>query len=146
MCDPIPVTLLTMKLIANVSSDVAKVLGLSEQIRSIGLLSSDSDDVTYMALDHATKMANVHVVYAKSMYAGAANATTRSAGEVIGILAGPSPSEVMSGLTGAKAFLESGVCFHKANDRGDVVYLSHCVSSCGTYLSEIAEVPVVQNG
>ena len=37
-------------------------------------------------------MAEVVVVYAKSFYAGAANANTKLAGEIIGILAGPNPA------------------------------------------------------
>lgn len=42
-----------------------------------------------LLLDEATKMAEVLWKYAKSFYGGAANANTKLAGEVIGILAGP---------------------------------------------------------
>ncbi len=58
--------------------DLAQQLGLLEN-ESIGLVTSDSDDVTYVALDEATKKANVRVVYAKSLYAGASNASTKLA-------------------------------------------------------------------
>ena len=138
--DLIPVKLLTMQLIANVSPDLARGLGLGEGHKSIGILSTDCDDVTYMALDEATKKAVVDVVYARSLYAGAANASTALAGEVIGILGGPSPSEVTAGLEGAKAFLQSGAGFRTANEKGDVVYLAHCISRTGTYLSRMAQV------
>ena len=94
-----------------------------------------------MALDEATKKAAVDVVYARSLYAGAANASTRLAGEVIGILAGPNPSEVTAGLQSAADFLRSGVGFRTANEQGDVVYLAHCVSRTGSYLSKVAQVP-----
>ncbi|MFR3079634.1 MAG: hypothetical protein ACLTNE_14990 [Intestinimonas butyriciproducens] len=42
------------------------------------------------ALDEATKKADCRVAYAKS-FAGAANANTKLAGEIIGILAAPTP-------------------------------------------------------
>jgi len=142
--DLVPVKILTLQLIPNISSGLAKAIGIASGYRAIGLISTDSDDVTYMALDEATKVANVDVVYAKSLYAGAANASTRLAGEVIGILAGPTPAEVASGLQGAAAFIENGVGFRKANEEGDIVYLAHCVSRTGTYLSQTAHIPVGQ--
>lgn len=140
----VPVKLLTLQMIPNVTPSLARALGLQSNHRAIGLISADSDDVTYMALDEATKTANVDVIYARSFYAGAANASTRFAGEVIGILSGPTPSEVASGLRGAADFLESGVGFRTANPAGDVIYLAHCVSRTGTYLSKVAEIPVGQ--
>ena len=139
-----PVRILTLQMIANLSPGLIKALGISRSVRSIGLISTDCDDVTYMALDEATKVANVEVVYAKSLYAGASNASTRFAGEVIGILAGPTPAEVASGLQGAAAFIESGVGFRNANEAGDVVYLAHCVSRTGSYLAKTAHVPIGQ--
>lgn len=140
----VPVQILTLQMIPNVSPSLAKSLGMTSEHRAIGLVSTDCDDVTYMALDEATKVANVEVVYARSLYAGAANASTRYAGEVIGVLAGPTPSEVASGLRGAEAFIGSGVSFRTANDAGDVVYLAHCISRTGSYLSELANVRIGQ--
>ena len=142
--DYLPVTILTLQLIPNLSPGLAQALGISSDYRAIGLISTDCDDVTYMALDEATKESNVEVVYAKSFYAGAANASTRLAGEVIGILAGPTPAEVASGLRGAQKFIESGAGFQKADEKGEVVFLAHCVSRTGTYLAKTAHVPVGQ--
>ncbi len=139
-----PVKILTLRLIPNLSPGLAGALGLDRRFRAIGLISTDSDDMTYIALDEATKVANVEVAYARSLYAGAANASTALAGEVIGILAGPTPAEVASGLRGAEAFLQSGAGFQSANEKDDVVYLAHCVSRTGSYLAELAQVPVGQ--
>ena len=138
--DKIPVTVLSCRLIANISPALGKELCLSPRHKAIGLISTDCDDATYLALDEATKASDVDVVYAKSLYAGAANASTKLAGEVIGILAGPSPSEVESGLNAAVAFLRSGIGFQTANEEGDIVYLAHCQSRTGSYLSEVAHV------
>ena len=139
--DVLPVEILTLQLLPNLSPGLAQRFSLPAGYRSIGLISTDCDDVTYMALDEATKVSNVEVVYGRSLYAGAANASTKLAGEVIGVIAGPTPSEVVSGLEGARAFLQSGVGFRSANDAGDVVYLAHCVSRTGNYLSQVAGIP-----
>ena len=84
----------------------------------------------YVALDEATKAADVEAVYARSMYAGAGNASTKLAGEVIGILAGPNPEEVRSGLDVAVYEIENGASFYSANDDDSIPYFAHCISSC----------------
>ncbi len=52
-----------MRVIASVNADFARELKLPPHIRSLGLISADSDDVTYIAADEATKQAMVEVVY-----------------------------------------------------------------------------------
>jgi ethanolamine utilization protein EutL len=139
--DPLKSTVLAIKLIANISPEMKEGLGLKPEHRCIGLISVDCDDVTYTALDDATKKANVEVVYAKSMYAGAANANTKLAGDIIGILAGPDPAEVRSGLNAAIDFIEDGDAYFKsANDDDSIAYYAHCVSRTGSYLSQIGSV------
>ena len=138
--DLIPAKVLSTRTIANVSETLAKKLGLPKQYRSIGLITADSDDMTYCALDEATKAAAVEVVYGKSLYAGAANASTALAGEVIGILAGPNPAEVQSGLRACVDFMNSGAGFRSANQDDSIIYFAHTVSRTGTYLSKVAGV------
>ena len=138
--DLIPAKVLATRTIANVSETLAKKLGLPRQYRSIGLITADSDDMTYCALDEATKAAAVEVVYGRSLYAGAANASTALAGEVIGILAGPNPAEVESGLRACADFMAGGAGFRSANEDNSVVYFAHTVSRTGSYLSKTAGV------
>ena len=82
--DPLPAHVLATRLIPNVSADMAKQLNLKPEHKSLALITADCDDVTYTALDEATKKADCEVVYAKSFYGGAANANTKLAGEIIG--------------------------------------------------------------
>lgn len=138
--DLIPVNILATGLIPNVSPGLAARLELPEKYASIALITTDCDDATYCALDEATKAAAVEVVYARSLYAGAGNASTKYAGEVIGILAGPDPEETASGLRAAVAALEGGLGFRSANGDGSVVYFAHTVARTGSYLSRTAGV------
>lgn len=67
--DPICAKVLATRLIPNVSPDLAAKLELRPDQKSLALITADIDDVTYTALDEATKKADCEVVYAKSMYA-----------------------------------------------------------------------------
>ena len=84
----IPVKILAVRYLANASPALCRELGAPIGFPSLGLLTTDCDDATYIALDAATKAAEVEVAYGRSFYAGAANASTPNTGEVIGILAG----------------------------------------------------------
>lgn len=138
--DKLRPNILSVRIISNVSAELAEKLGLDSRRKSIGIITADIDDATYVGLDQATKDADVEVVYAQSMYAGSANASTKLAGEVIGILAGPSPAEVRSGLNACITFMESEAYFISANEDDSIVYFAHTVSRTGTYLSKIAGV------
>ena len=67
--DPLPAHVLATRIIPNVAPDMAKELGLTPDQKSLAIVTADSDDVTYTALDEATKKADCKVVYAKSFYA-----------------------------------------------------------------------------
>ena len=139
--DKIPVKVLSVRTIPQAEEALKRALGLRETERSLGIFTTDCDDASYVAIDAATKMAAVRVVYAKSFYAGASNASTALAGEFIGILAAESPAEVRSGLNAALEYLNDDCCFFSANDDGSVPYFAHCIARTGSFLSELASVP-----
>ena len=132
----IPVNILAVRYIANAEPGLARSLGAPEGYPSLALLTTDCDDATYIALDEATKAADVKVCYARSFYAGAANASTPYAGEVIGILAGPTPGAVRSGMDAALGALKR-LGFR---DVGGVPCLAHTVASVGSHLAQEAGV------
>ena len=132
----IPVKILAVRYLANASPALAEALGAPGGYHCLGMLTTDSDDATYIALDAATKAAEVEVAYGRSFYAGAANTSTPNAGEVIGILAGATPGAVKSGMEAAVSAL-SRVGFEEV---GGVPYLAHTVSSVGSFLAKEAGV------
>ena len=136
----IPVKILAVRYLANANPALAENLGAPKGYPSLAFITTDSDDPTYIALDEATKAADVKVCYGRSFYAGAANASTPNAGEVIGILAGATPGAVRSGMEAAIGALHR-IGFEEVNG---VPYLAHTVSSAGSYLA--AEAGVKQGG
>ena len=133
----IPVKILAVRYLANASPALAEALGAPKGYPSLALITTDSDDATYIALDEATKAADVQVCYGRSFYGGAANASTPNAGEVIGILAGATPGAVRSGMEAAISALQR-IGFEEVHG---VPYLAHTVSSAGSYLASLAGVP-----
>jgi ethanolamine utilization protein EutL len=132
---------LSVRIIPNADPMLLEKLEIPRGHRSLGIFTTDCDDVSYAALDEATKKADVSVAYARSMYAGAANANTALAGEFIGILSAENPAEIRSGLEAALLYIENDARFFSANDDDSVVYFAHCISRTGSYLSKAADVP-----
>ena len=122
--DPLPAHVLATRIIPNVAPDMAKELGLTPDQKSLAIVTADSDDVTYTALDEATKKADCKVVY------------TKLAGEIIGILAAPNPAEAKAGLEACVDMIENVCHFVSANDDDSICYYAHCISRTGSYLSE----------
>lgn len=138
--DALKATVLSAKVIANASPEMLKELNVPEDCRSLGIITADIDDVTYTALDEATKKVAVKVVYAHSFYGGAANANSKLSGEVIGILAGSNPEEIKSGLDAVVQAIENTYYFISANEDDTISYYAQCISRTGSYLSEAAGV------
>ena len=132
----IPVKILAVRYLAGADERLCRELGAPKGFRALGMLTTDCDDATYIALDEATKAADVVVCFGRSFYAGAANASTPNAGEVIGVLAGLTPGAVRSGMEAALSALER-IGFEEASG---VPYLAHTVSSAGSYLAREAGV------
>ena len=132
----IPVKILAVQYIPNASQALCQGLGVFPDKPSLAMLTTDSDDATYIALDEATKAADVAVSYGRSFYAGAANASTPYAGEVIGILSAATPGAARSGMEAALSALQR-IGFDQVQG---VPYLAHTVSSCGSFLAKEAGV------
>ena len=130
----IPVKILSVQYIPNADADLCRALGVDQP--SLALITTDCDDATYIALDEATKAADVTVAYGSSFYAGAANAATPYAGEVLGILSAATPGAVRSGMAAVIATL-GRIGF---TDVGGIPCLAHTVSSCGSFLAKEAGV------
>ena len=132
----IPVKVLAVRYLANAAPALCQALEIPGGYPSLAMLTTDCDDATYIALDAATKAAEVTVAYGRSFYAGAANASTPNAGEVIGILAARTPGAVRSGMEAALSVLER-LGFEEMNN---VPYLAHTVASAGSFLAKEAGV------
>jgi ethanolamine utilization protein EutL len=131
---------LAVRTIPNVAPPLATALELDPGQVALGFLTVDQDDPTYVAIDEATKKADVAVVYARSFYAGAAHASGPTSGETIAVLAAGQIGEVEAGLDAAISHLESRVSYRTADGEGRRPYFAHLVAQTGAYLSERAGI------
>ncbi|MFT3710841.1 MAG: ethanolamine utilization microcompartment protein EutL [Archangium sp.] len=133
--------LLSVRQLEQVEPQLARSLGLDPKRHvSAGLITCDQDDSLYAALDHATKFADVDVVYARSFYAGSAHASGPLSGEIMGVLAGPDPSEVAEGLWAMREALTSKIHFVTFEGTSGPAFFPHVIPECGRYLAPLANI------
>ena len=140
--DPIYANPLAVRLITQVDPKLAEQLQLKPEQKSLGLLTADNDDATYVSIDEATKMADVEVVYAKSFYAGAKHSSGLLSGEIIAMLAGPDPAEVRAGLNAALNYMKTEAMWYSANVNDSIAFFPHVISRTGSYLSKVCNIPL----
>ncbi|HUN22717.1 MAG TPA: ethanolamine utilization microcompartment protein EutL [Anaerolineales bacterium] len=139
---PLYATPLAVQIIPNVDANFAEHLNLRPEQRSIGLISADNDDATYVSVDEATKMADVEVVYARSFYAGARHASGKLSGEIMAIIAGANPAEVRSGLQAAVDYMKNEALWYSANEDDSIAFFPHLISRTGSFLSKVCNIPL----
>ena len=105
---------------------------------SLGLVTVDQDDPTYVALDEATKHAPVDVIFARSFYAGSAHASGRLSGEILGVLGAGDPESIDQALDALVRCLQHDACFYDADGKRTVTVFPHVIASLGEYLSREA--------
>lgn len=139
----IPPRILACRRLPHADLRLCRALGLPEAAKttSLALLTCDQDDALYAALDHATKMADVSVVYARSFYAGSAHASGPLSGEVLGVLAAEEPESIERGVAAVTFALEHLFAFFAVGDAGVTVFPT-VIGSVGSYLASEAKVPV----
>ena len=62
--------MLSQKVIANVTPEFARVYNIPEGHTSVGFFSADNDDIGYLAVDDASKKANIKLIHAETYYGG----------------------------------------------------------------------------
>lgn len=138
---PLRPKILSCRMIQEVEASLAEQLGMDPARHvSAGLVTCDQDDALYVALDHATKFAEVDVVYAKSFYAGAAHASGPFSGEILGVIAGPDPAEVAEGLWALRSALLTEICFYQLEGTEGPAFFPHVIGNLGRYLAPQAGV------
>jgi ethanolamine utilization protein EutL len=140
--DPLFATPLAVRLIPNVDLNLAETLKLKPEQHSLGLITADNDDATYVSIDEATKMADVEVIYAHSFYAGAKHSSGKLSGEIIAMLAGPNPAEVRAGLNAALSYMKNEAIWYSANEDDSIAFFPHLISRTGSYLARVCNIPL----
>ncbi len=134
-------TVLSVRRLYNADPALVRAYGGDPELHtSLGLVTCDQDDAMYVALDEATKHARVDVIFARSFYAGAAHASGRLSGEILGVLGGADPEVIDQALDALVRCLEHDACFYDADGKRTVTVFPHVISALGEYLSREAKL------
>lgn len=141
--EPIVPTVLSIRRLPSADPALVRAYGGDpERHTALGLVTCDQDDAMYVALDEATKQAPVDVIFARSFYAGAAHASGRLAGEILGVIAAREPEAIEHGLDAIVRCLQHDACFYDADGKRTVTVFPHVIASLGEYLSREAGLAV----
>ena len=138
---PVKTHVLSQKIIANVTPELAKVYQVPSDHRSIGFFATDNDDVAYLAADDATKKANIKVLHAETYYGGQLCSWSKYGGSVFVLFSGPKVQDVKSGMAYINDYVENQselYCFD--GDSGTAFYAA-CVPRAGKYYQELYNIP-----
>lgn len=134
--------ILSMVLISQVTEALKKELNLSREHTSCGIITATIDDFVFLALDEATKKADVDVTYTGSFYGGNPNSSSKLQGEGIGIFAGRTVSGVQAAIDAIYDFYDSKQIYAvSCNDEDSIAYLTYTVSRVGTYFADTLNIP-----
>ena len=134
--EPIVPTVLSVRRLLNADPALLLAYGADPTRHvALGLVTCDQDDALYVALDEATKQASIDVVFARSFYAGAAHASGRLSGEILGVIAAAEPQAIDDGLAAILRCLEHDACFYDADGHKGVTVFPHVIGALGHYLS-----------
>ncbi len=137
--EPITPTVLSVRRLPNADPTLILAYGGDPaKHTSLGLVTCDQDDAMYVALDEATKHAPIDVIFAKSFYAGAAHASGRLSGEILGVIAAADPEMIEAGLEALVRCLAHDACFYDADGKRTITVFPHVIASLGEYLSKEA--------
>ncbi len=135
------VNLLTQKIMANVSPEYARIYNLPEGYNNVGIFSVDNDDAAYLAVDDATKKANIKVIHAETFYGGSNCSWSTYGGGVYVMIAGPKITDVKSGLAYVKDYIENRTNLCNFDGEDGTAFYAECVPKIGKYYGELLGVP-----
>ncbi|WP_374724007.1 ethanolamine utilization microcompartment protein EutL [Calidifontibacillus erzurumensis] len=137
---PIFAEILAIRIIPKVHPDMIKKFDLPPNHSSIGMFTVTIDDIGIVALDEATKQADIEVCYSHSFYAGSANSSGPLSGEFIGMFSGPNNDEVRSGMEAVIKTVNKEAYFEALNEEVSHVFFAHVVPRAGKLLSKEAGI------
>lgn len=137
---PLEVHLISQKLIANVSPEYAKTIGLPAGHRSCAFFSVDVDDAAYLALDYATKNANIQVNRAETFYGGNMASWSRYGGAVYAMFSGLTVQDVRSGLSYVNDFIKNQTELYCFNNDPGLAFYAHSVARSGKFFETFCKI------
>ena len=138
---PVKTQVLSQKIIAHVSPELAKIYHVPEGHQSLGFFTCDNDDVAYLAVDDATKKAQIKVLHAETFYGGQLCSWSRYGGSVFVLFSGPKVTDVKSGLNYVNDYVEHHSALYNFDGDDGTAFYAVCAPRVGKYYQELYGIP-----
>ena len=135
-------SVLRAQIVPNVTQFYKDFLDIPQDHQCIGFLSTDCEEVLYLALDDATKKADVKVAFVNCAHVGMGNLWAHVRGVVIGMLSGPKVQDVRMGMLYAKDFIERHSKCYVFDEDEDRYCYAHLIPRSGPYYLEKYQIPL----
>ncbi len=135
-------SVLRAQIIPNVTQFYRDFLDIPDDHQSIGFLSADCEEVLYLALDDATKKADVRVAFVNNAHVGAGSLWANVRGVAIGMLSGPKVQDVRMGMRYAKDFIERHSGCYVFDEDGERYCYAHLIPRSGPYYLKKYRIPL----
>ncbi|MGV8906406.1 MAG: ethanolamine utilization microcompartment protein EutL [Acetobacterium sp.] len=136
--DLLKARVVSAKLLTAVEDALAAKFKLPQNHGDMGAFTTEPDEAGYVAIDEATKEANIYAAYTKSSFGGIG---CQNGGQMFGIISGPSMDDVKVGLQYIVDFVSTKSGLYSANDDGSITYYAQTVSSIGSYFAKRLDLP-----
>ena len=130
-----------MKIIPNVTQYHKDFLEIPEDHRCLGLIACDVENIMYLALDDASKKANVKAIYSNAAYAGKGNVWASVRGQVVGMLSGRNVEDVRKGLMYTREFIERETELYAFDEEESMLCFVRLIPRIGSYYQEKYSLP-----
>lgn len=130
-----------MKIIPQVTIYHKQFLDIPEDHTCLGLIASDVENIMYLALDDASKKANVKAIYSNSAYCGKNNVWATVRGQAVGMLTGKHVEDVRKGLGYAREFIEKDIEFYSFDEDESLICFGRLIPKIGTYYQDKYHLP-----
>lgn len=137
----IPQSILSKKIIPHVNEEFARIYQIPKGHQSAGLITADSDDVIYCALDDATKKARIQVVSANTSYGGNSCSWSKYGGAIFALFSGPKVADVKSGMNYIEDYVRTHPLLYALNEEQSLAYYVDLIPKAGKYYQDLLDVP-----
>ena len=136
MRQKIKARLTVQKIIPNVNPQYRKEWKLPELHESAGLVSCDNEDVLILALDDATKKADIRVAHVRKSFVGGTRELGKFTDAATAIISGPKVQDVKSGLSHIREYVERKCAHYTTGTAPSVNWYADWTPRAGKYMQE----------
>ncbi|MEE1228993.1 MAG: BMC domain-containing protein [Lachnospiraceae bacterium] len=136
MRERVPSQVVMQKIIPNINPLLSENWKVPEGDRAMGVISCDHEETMLLALDDASKKADITVLYAQTVYEGRHYSWSRYGGEITAIITGKNVSDVSSGIRYIDDYIRRGDDLFLISGENCTMYYAQVTPHAGPFFRD----------